>query len=249
MSPTLAASIDALCFRWPGSDSAVLADVSLRLVRGSVTAVLGPSGAGKSTLLRLVAGLLPASSGSIEIADGEGVPVAMVFQDPRLLPWLTVRGNLGFALDAVGVPQSDHEARWRPLLEQVGLPEVADMRPAELSGGMAQRVGVVRALALRPRLLLLDEPLAAVDSLLRDRLQGMLSRVLLETASTALIVTHDVCEAAVLADTAVVLAGRPATVREVIQISVDHPRDILDPGVTEAARAVRSALWSVNKQT
>jgi len=238
------ARIDGLGFGWPGTGDAVLADVSLSLPPRSVTAVLGPSGAGKSTLLRLVAGLLTPTAGIVEIAPGKGVPVAMVFQDPRLLPWLSVRDNLGFALEAVGVPRSEHEARWRPLLAQVGLGEVADMRPAELSGGMAQRVGVVRALALRPRLLLLDEPFAAVDPLRRDRLQVLLSRLLRASQSTALLVTHDVREAAVLADEVVVLAGRPATVMHRLQVSAAHPRDALDPAVTEAARRVRAALWA-----
>ena len=246
MSP--AARIEGLAFRWPGAASMVLEELSFTLQRGSVTAVMGPSGVGKSTLLRLVAGLLPVTAGQIDISPGQGVPVAMVFQDPRLLPWLSVRANLGFALEAVGVPADQHEQRWRPLLEQVGLADVADMRPDALSGGMAQRVGVVRALALRPRLLLLDEPFAAVDPMRRDRLQALLSTVLRESNTTALLVTHDVREAAVLADEVMVLAGCPATVQRRLKVSADHPRDALEPSVTEAARQIRTALLATARE-
>jgi len=233
-----------LRFAFPGADRAVLSGVSLSFPAGTTTAVMGPSGAGKSTLLRLLAGLLKPDAGQVVVPEvsGHDQAVSVVFQDPRLLPWLTVRGNLDFALEAAGVPAVDRRARWRPLLEAVGLAESEALRPSELSGGMAQRVGVVRALALRPRLLLLDEPFAAVDPLLRDQLQSMLATLLRAGSTTAVLVTHDVREAVVLADRVVILEGAPSSVRQVLAVDVAHPRDGLSTEVTASARAVRAAL-------
>lgn len=238
------ARLSGVGFRFPGTRQPVLADVTFEVPHGTTTVLLGPSGAGKSTLLRLMAGLLPLTTGHFELPpEAAGtVSVAMVFQDPRLLPWLTVRQNLEFALEAAGVPASDREARWRPLLRAVGLGEVADVRPSALSGGMAQRVGVVRALSLRPRMLLLDEPFGAVDPLLRDQLQAVLVRLLEREATTAVLVTHDVREAAVLADQVVVLAGAPATVVSTRAVLGPRPRDSLSDAVAATAREIRAEL-------
>jgi len=240
----MTARITDVCFSFPGADRPVLDGVSLTFEPGSTTAVLGPSGAGKSTLLRLMAGLLPLDRGSVVLPPvaGAGVPVAMVFQDPRLLPWLTVRGNFDFALEAAGVAPTHREARWRPLLDAVGLADVADVRPGALSGGMAQRVGVVRALSLRPGVLLLDEPFGAVDPLLRDQLQAMLSALLAGGDTTAVLVTHDVREAAVLADQVAILGGTPSAVVAQLSVDLPRPRDGLGPSVSAVARDIRSAL-------
>lgn len=239
------ARLSGLGYRWSGAEDDLLHDVSGELAPGTVTAVLGPSGAGKSTLLRILAGLLEPTAGAVTVGPGPGVAVAMVFQDPRLLPWMTVQQNLAFALEAAGVAKSEREARWRPLLETVGLSEVAGLRPAALSGGMAQRVGVVRALAMRPRLLLLDEPFGAVDPLLREALQGWLAGLLVDSDTTAVLVTHDVREAVILADEVWVLGGRPATVVGRRVVGLPRPRDGLDGGVVGVAREVREMLVGV----
>ena len=231
-------------FTFPGATAPVLDDVSLEFSAGTTTAILGPSGAGKSTLLRLMAGLLPIDAGTVDrpASSDHDLSVAMVFQDPRLLPWMTVRQNVEFALEAAGVPRSSWMERWEPLMAAVGLTGTMHLRPAQLSGGMAQRVGVVRALALRPRLLLLDEPFGAVDPILRDQLQAMLARLLRTRDTTAVLVTHDVREAAVLADYVAILGGAPSSIRSRLTIDLPHPRDALGPEVTAVARKVRAAL-------
>ncbi len=235
--------VDHLQYTFPGASDPVFSGISFEVPTGSTTAVLGASGVGKSTLLRVIAGLLTADAGQVSLSpQPDGVPVAMVFQDPRLLPWMTVGENLDFALEAAGVPTMDRPGRWRPLLEAVGLAGEVDRRPSELSGGMAQRVGVVRALCLNPRLLLLDEPLGAVDPLLREQLQAVLVGLLTEQGSTAILVTHDVREAAVLADRVLVLGGHPATVVAERTIDLAHPRDALGGPVAAEARAIRAAL-------
>ncbi len=190
--------------------------VSLAVPAGSVTAVLGPSGCGKSTLLRAVAGLEPLRSGVVRFdgADLAGVPThrrgfAMMFQDGQLFAHLDVARNVGYALARKGIRAPRARAEVDRLLGLVGLQGYAARRPGTLSGGEAQRVALARALAGRPRLLLLDEPLSALDRSLRERLAVDLRRVLVETATTALLVTHDHDEAFTVADrTAVMRAGR-----------------------------------------
>ena len=190
--------------------------VSLGVHDGEVLAVLGPSGCGKSTLLRVVAGLEPVSGGSVHLDDTDvtGVPAhrrgfALMFQDGQLFPHLTVAGNIGYALRLRRAPREEREARVVELLGLVGLAAYADRRPATLSGGERQRVALARALAVRPRLLLLDEPLSALDRGLRERLAGEVRDVLRAEGTTAVLVTHDHEEAFAVADRVAVLrAGR-----------------------------------------
>ena len=190
--------------------------VSLQVPQGSITAVLGPSGCGKSSLLRAIAGLEPITSGSVAFAgeDLAGVPThqrgfAMMFQDGQLFSHLDVASNVGYALARKGIRGAPANEEVYRLLALVGLQGYAARRPATLSGGEAQRVALARALAARPRLVLLDEPLSALDRSLRERLADDLRRVLLETGTSALLVTHDHDEAFAVADrTAVMRAGR-----------------------------------------
>ena len=213
----------------------VLRDVDLDLAAGDVVAVLGPSGCGKSTLLRQVSGLDRPDAGSIRI---DGTPVrdvdqrsAVAFQEPRLLPWRTIRANVRLGLPRE-VPRDEGDARVHDLLELTGLAEAADLRPRQVSGGMAQRASLARALARRPRVLVLDEPFGALDALTRLRMQDLLLDVHAALPTTVLLVTHDVDEALHLADRVVLLGPDPAdgaapgaTVRRVLEVPDDRPRD------------------------
>jgi thiamine transport system ATP-binding protein len=191
-------------------------EVSLTLGSGCVLAVLGPSGCGKSTLLRAVAGLEPVRSGAVRFAGADlaGVPThrrgfALMFQDGQLFPNQTVAGNVGYPLRLRRRPRAEVAGRVAELLELVGLPSYADRSPATLSGGERQRVALARALAVRPRLLLLDEPLSALDRGLRERLAGDLRDILRAEGTTAVLVTHDHDEAFTVADRmAVMRSGR-----------------------------------------
>jgi thiamine transport system ATP-binding protein len=193
--------------------SPVLTNVSLRVERGEIVAVLGPSGSGKSTLLRLVAGLVAASTGSIHIdgADIFGIPthrrgVGLVFQNNQLFPHLDVAGNVGYGLRIARMPAAQRRARVMELLALVNMSGHADREVATLSGGEAARVALARSLATTPRILLLDEPLSGLDHDLRYALADDLRRVIRAAGSTALLVTHDPVEAERIADRVVRLA-------------------------------------------
>lgn len=204
----------------------ILDDVSLSVESGQVVAVLGPSGCGKTTLLRALAGLIPLQAGAISCPkDAPGAAgVRMVFQEPRLLPWLRVGANIRFAMEAAGVPRSQWPTRIEPLMEAVGLSAVEGCWPGALSGGMAQRIALVRALAVRPAALLLDEPFAALDPQRREGLQDDLQTLVDHTGCAAVIVTHDVTEALVLGDEVIVLGGRPGTVLSRLRLDAPRPR-------------------------
>jgi thiamine transport system ATP-binding protein len=194
----------------------VLDHVSFEVATGEVVALLGPSGSGKTTLLRVIAGLQPADSGTV-LLDGsslDGVPahrrsVGLVFQDEQLFPHLDVRANVAFGLRMAGRSRHEQAARVDELLALVGLPGFADRRVTSLSGGEAKRVALARSLAPAPAVLLLDEPLTGLDPELHDRLATDLAALLRRTGTTALMVTHDLAEAATIADRTVTLPLRP----------------------------------------
>jgi len=216
-----------------GRRTAVLDDVSFRIEAGSVACVVGPSGCGKSTLLGLAAGLLRPSKGGLQ---WDGAPVrmgptshlGMAFQQPGLFPWMTVRQNVEIGLRTRGHARRDAHAVADRFLDTVGLADFKDAYPSQLSGGMAQRVGIARALALKPRLLLLDEPFAAVDAFTRLKLQQEFKTLLKLDRPTVLFVTHDVPEAIALGDIIVVMTKRPASVQRIIPVSRDE-RDRASP--------------------
>jgi NitT/TauT family transport system ATP-binding protein len=188
---------------------------NLTIEGGSFACLVGPSGCGKSTLLDLIAGLAPMGSGRIAIDprhDGTPARLAVVFQRPALFPWKTVASNITFGLRAQGVSRAEAASRCAALLELVGLHGFANAYPHELSGGMAQRVGIARALALQPDVLLMDEPFAAVDAQTRTLLQEELRRITAHAAMTVLFVTHDVGEAVYLGDTVFVMSRRPGRI-------------------------------------
>jgi sulfonate transport system ATP-binding protein len=206
----------------------VLQNINLTIEDGAFVAFVGASGCGKSTLLRLVAGLETPDTGSItlggEQVTGPSRSCGMIFQDHRLLPWLTVAENIDLAL-----PRRKFGAERKRLiaehLELVGLSDYANALPAKLSGGMAQRASIARGLINRPRLLLLDEPFSALDSLTRTRLQGELQRIWAFEKIAMVLVTHDVEEAIVLADRVVVLASNPGRISAVIDVALPRSRD------------------------
>ena len=200
-----------------------------------VVTVIGPSGCGKSTLLRLLAGLETPTRGSIAV-DGRTVggpsrDVSVAFQEPRLMPWLNVADNV--ALGAWDWPPSERAEAVRAALAKVGLTAFAQALPKQLSGGMAQRVGLARALVGQPRLLLLDEPFSALDPLTRVRMQDHLLDIVGDSGPNVLLITHDVEEAIVLSDRIVVLHGPPAMVRRDLVVDLPHPRRRTSPAFQE----------------
>ncbi len=199
-----------------GTPLPVLDRISLTVDRGEFVALLGPSGCGKSTLLRLIAGLEPASAGQLRAEgtqiQGPDPERGLVFQDPTLFPWRTVWNNIALGLEARGLLRG-HSDRVDDALKLVGLDGFESAYPHQLSGGMAQRVALARALVNRPKLLLLDEPLGKLDSLTRMTMQGELAGLWRRSGFTALLVTHDVEEAVLLASRVIVLSGRPASIK------------------------------------
>jgi len=239
-------------FPTPGGPLDALADLSLDVPAGSFTVVIGPNGCGKSTLLRLVAGLLEPSSGAVRVGGsppraGDG-RVGIAFQQPRLVPWRSVLDNVALALELAGVAADERAGRATEALERVGLARVAHLRPRELSGGMAQRAGLARALVTEPPVLLLDEPFSALDALTRETFDAELQRLWLDRPRTVILVTHSVAEAVALADRVVVLTPRPGRVARVVAVDLPRPRpaDLTgDPRAAELAAEVRAVLASV----
>jgi sulfonate transport system ATP-binding protein len=205
---------------------AALGPLDLTIGAERVVGIIGPSGCGKTTLLRLLAGLDAPSAGAVRI-DGDAIngprsDIGVVFQEPRLMPWLNVRDNVG--LGVWDAPAAGRAAAVAAAIERVGLTDFADAIPRQLSGGMAQRVGIARALVGSPRLLLLDEPFAALDPLTRLALQDHVLDIVGAAVPTTIIITHDIDEALVLSDRVVVLHGPPAHIARNIDIDLPRPR-------------------------
>ncbi len=210
-----------------------LRDIHLTVAKGEFVSLIGHSGCGKSTLLNLIAGLLLPTSGHLLLANreisGPGPERAVVFQNHSLLPWMTCLENVHLAVERVfGATENKAQlkARAAAALELVGLSHAIDKRPHEISGGMKQRVGIARALAMEPKVLLMDEPFGALDALTRAHLQDELLRIIAKTGSTVVMVTHDVDEAVLLSDRIVMMTNGPAaTIGEVLTIDLPRPRD------------------------
>lgn len=213
-----------------GQRTTALSQVSLTVADGDFVCLLGRSGCGKSTLLSLLAGLTQPTSGSV---DTHGHRVGMMFQDANLFPWLTVSGNIELALRLSGVPRQSWRDRVAELLEIVQLPQAGDKRPHELSGGMRQRVALARSLAQDCRILLMDEPFAALDAITRDGMHEHIERIWIERGITVVFVTHNVREAARLSNRVVVMSPSPGRIVDDVAIALPRPRRMEDAAVAE----------------
>jgi NitT/TauT family transport system ATP-binding protein len=228
----------------------VLSGVSFRVRSGEVVAIVGPSGCGKSTLLSILGGLLQPTAGRAELAGspppGSLNPLTFVFQDFALLPWSTAEQNVEFPLLHTGLSATERRATVQDALRRTGLSDFAGAYPKQLSGGMRQRVGIARALAVRPAILLMDEPLSALDSQTRELLMEDFIRLLADGSMGAAYVTHNLDEAVRLADRIVVLSRRPGRIREIVDVAT--PRDRRgDADVRLQLATLQNDLWSLIK--
>ena len=232
------------------SDGAVVAfqDLTLDVRENESLCIVGPSGCGKTTLLRCMAGLIEPSDGRV-LLDGSLViqpspNVAMVFQHFGLFPWKTVYENVAYGLKLRGVPRARWSDRLRPYLELVGLAGFESAYPYQLSGGMQQRAGLARALAVDPDVLLMDEPFGSLDAQTREVLQEELLRILERAQKTMVFVTHSIDEAILLGDRIVVMSARPGQVREIIDIAFPRPRDVEQVRATDLYDQLRLHIWN-----
>jgi NitT/TauT family transport system ATP-binding protein len=232
-----------------GHPVTALADVSATVATEEFVALLGPSGCGKSTLLNIVAGLLEPTSGAVYF-EGEGgagrPPTAMVFQEFALFPWRTVQKNVEFGLEEAGVPAPARVQAARRFIELTGLTGFEAKYPHQLSGGMRQRVGIARALAVDPAVLLMDEPFSALDAQTRQLMQEELLAIWERTRKTILYVTHNIHEAVYMADRVIVLSRRPGRVLAEIPIELARPRSEAMMGEPAFVRAVER-IWGLIK--
>ena len=244
--PTVVVDHVAIRFESNGSTVHAIDDVSFSVAQNEFVALIGPSGCGKTTLLKLVSGLLQPSSGAVLVYGAAAAEArrkrlcGLVFQEPALLPWRTVEANIRLVAEIVG-----RQANVRDLVELVGLTGFERNYPHELSGGMLQRVGLCRALAFDPPILLMDEPFAALDLLTRETLGAELLRIWETRRKTVLFVTHSISEAVLLADRVVVLSPRPSRIIDIVTIDLPRPRsaEIEDsPAFAEFVRRLKERL-------
>lgn len=231
-----------------GTDRAheALRDIDLDVKPGEFVVLLGPSGCGKSTLLYLIAGLEDATSGSLNYfgtpVTGPSSERSLIFQETSLFPWLTVWENVAFGLSIRGASQTEKREAAMEALREVGLTAAMDKRPDELSGGMRQRVAVARALAMRPKVLLMDEPFAALDVQTRQKMQDFLQDVWRESGASVMFVTHHIDEAVALSDRVVVFTSRPGRVKTIVDNPLPRPRDPFSPEAEEMRRHLTALL-------
>ena len=248
-----------ISFTRGGITTEVLRDVNLKVAKGEFVSIIGHSGCGKSTLLNIVAGLTQATKGVVlledKVVDAPGPDRGVVFQNHSLLPWLTVYENVALAVDKVfGRTKSATERReWvMKNLELVHMGHARDRRPSEISGGMKQRVGIARALAMEPKILLLDEPFGALDALTRAHLQDQVMQIQADLGTTVMMITHDVDEAVLLSDRIVMLTNGPsAGIGEILPVPLARPRDRIklaaDPTYLKCRQAVLKFLYERNR--
>ncbi len=246
-------SIDGVCHTYTpahGREVLALDNVSLEVKRQEFVALLGPSGCGKSTLLYLIGGFLPVTQGSIRVdgkpVGGPGPDRGIVFQHFALFPWKTVRGNVLYGLEKMGLPRAEREERARTFIDMVGLSGFEESYPSQLSGGMKQRAAIARTLAIDPGILLMDEPFGALDAQTRGLMQAELLRIWRGSPKTVMFVTHDVHEAVYLARRIVVMSARPGRVKAVIEADLDRA----DPQLTKSRAFIDivDEVWSLVRE-
>ena len=224
-----------------------LEDFSLDVAEGEFVTVVGPSGCGKSTFLNVVAGLTPPAKGHVAVfgtpVTGPAPDRAVVFQDYALMPWRTVEANVRFGLEMQRRVNRDTPAKVAHYIRMVGLEGFERAYPRELSGGMRQRVGLARALVTEPKLLLMDEPFAAVDAMTRELMQDELSRIVAETGQAIIFITHSVDEAITLGDRIAVVTNRPGRIKEIIKVDIPRPRS-RDSRHLPAFQQLRDRVWN-----
>ncbi|HEX7229678.1 MAG TPA: ABC transporter ATP-binding protein [Candidatus Binatia bacterium] len=229
-----------------GGGVLALSDINFEVRDNEFVTVIGPSGCGKTTLLRIIAGLIPYQHGEVSIdahpVVGPGPERAVVFQSFALLPWTDVLGNVTFGLDVRGATKSDSQARARDLIKLVGLEGFEGRLPKELSGGMQQRVGLARALAVNPRILLMDEPFGALDEQTRRLLQEQLLQLWERERKTVVFITHSMEEAVMLGDRVMLMTPRPGQVKEMIDVPLKRPRPP-DVEKSPAFIEIKEYLW------
>ncbi|MFC6169790.1 ABC transporter ATP-binding protein [Loigolactobacillus jiayinensis] len=228
-------------------ETTAIHDINLKITENEFVTVIGPSGCGKSTLLNIIAGLEPATDGKI-ICDGQpvqgtGSERGVVFQQYALFPWLTVRQNVAFGLKMRKDKSAAAQERVNHYIEIVGLSEFADRYPKELSGGMRQRVAIARAYAANPAVLLMDEPFGALDAQTRGQLQEELLQTWEKEQKTCFFITHDVDEAILLGQKIVIMNAHPGTVKEVVAVDLDYPRN-QETRLSEAFLAIKKHVWA-----
>jgi NitT/TauT family transport system ATP-binding protein len=229
-------------------------DLSFDVQGGEFVSVVGPSGCGKSTLLYLIAGFLDATSGTIAVdgdrIDGPGTDRGVVFQDYALFPWRTVFENVTYGLEEAGVEEAEREATAQRYIDMVDLDGFEDKYPKELSGGMKQRVGIARALAYEPKILLMDEPFGALDQPLRESLQDQLLDIWGDLDKTVVFITHDVEEAVYLSDRVLVLTRHPGTKKMVADVDLDRSGEREEIITSEAFTETKNTVWkSLHEET
>jgi NitT/TauT family transport system ATP-binding protein len=236
-------------FDLDGSRLIALEDVDVRVAEHEIVAIVGPNGCGKSTLLRVISGLLPPDHGTVLAYDstvaGVDPRLGLVFQEPRLLPWRDVLSNVALPLELAGVRRDEREARARAALQLTGMETFSAAYPDQLSGGMAQRAALARALAPEPDVLLLDEPFSALDAMTRERLDSELLALWGKTGTTIVLVTHSIPEAVFVADRVLVMSQRPGRIVAAVPVAAPRPRSLTGSGSQVfgvAADEVRRAL-------
>jgi NitT/TauT family transport system ATP-binding protein/sulfonate transport system ATP-binding protein len=233
-------------FSLGGKSLSALENINLDIKPGEFVSIVGPSGCGKSTLLRLITGLDTDYDGDIRLDDqrvsGTGLERGLVFQDHRLFPWMTVAKNVEIALVNQKLPQERRDRLVRSHLELVGLSGFEDAYPHQLSGGMAQRAAIARALVNEPKVLALDEPLGALDALTRVKVQAELQRIWMEAGTTMIMVTHDVDEALFLGDRVVIMSPRPGRIARIVDVDLPHPRERASPVLHRLKDAILAEL-------
>jgi NitT/TauT family transport system ATP-binding protein len=239
-------------FSQPGTaiQFTVLDCISLSVEQGKFVSIVGPSGCGKSTLLNIVAGIEPYDSGSVEVSPRKGTPshkprIGYVFQSPRLLNWLTVAGNIEFALEAQNVPPQQWQERVARQLEMVGLGGHERNYPLRLSGGMQQRVAIARALAIEPDILLMDEPFSHLDAITARKMRFDLMEILAKEKPTILFVTHDLAEAVFLSDHVYMMKINPARIFRNVVVDVPRPREPEDERLLDLEKTLLREFFSV----